>query len=133
VPLAGESFVAVARKHMNEPVPELTSLRPDAPLRLVAAVERALEKDPRRRFASMDELARELRACTAELGSTDLERTFAAPGPVLRTGGRRTMRARRRPAWPWLVLLLLGAAAAAVVAVVLALGGSKDTPTSPPG
>src|SRR5436190_10850308 len=129
VPFPGENFVAVAMKHINEPVPDLTSLRPDAPLRLVAAVERALEKDPRRRFASMDELARELRACTAELGSSDLERTFAAPGPVLRTGGRRTMRARRRPAWPWLVLLLLGAAAA-VVAVGPAPAGPRAPPTS---
>ncbi|HET6944904.1 MAG TPA: protein kinase, partial [Gaiellaceae bacterium] len=50
VPFPGENFVAVAMKHINDPVPDVSSLRPDAPTRLVAAIERALEKDPRRRF-----------------------------------------------------------------------------------
>jgi eukaryotic-like serine/threonine-protein kinase len=132
VPFPGENFVAVAMRHINDPVPDLRPLRPDAPLRLVAAVERALEKDPRRRFASMDEFAGELRSCLAELGSSDSERTFVAPSPARRAGGRRALphrarRARRRPAWPWLVLLAL-VVAAGIVGVVLGLG-SKESPS----
>ena len=61
VPFPGENFVAVAMKHINEPPPDLLEQRPDVPLRLAAAVDRALEKDPARRFASMDEFAAELR------------------------------------------------------------------------
>src|SRR3954465_6159718 len=57
VPFPGENFVAVAMKHITAPPPDLREKRPDVPLRLVAAIERALEKDPLRRFASMDELA----------------------------------------------------------------------------
>jgi serine/threonine-protein kinase len=43
VPFPGENFVAVAMKHLNEPVPDLRSSRPDVPLRHDAANERALE------------------------------------------------------------------------------------------
>src|SRR6476659_1913842 len=57
VPFPGENFVAVAMKHVNEPPPDWTEKRLDVPLRLVAAVERALEKDPTRRFQSMGEFA----------------------------------------------------------------------------
>src|SRR4051794_12025148 len=52
VPFPGANFVAVAMKHVNEPVPDIAAKRPDAPLRLVSAIERALEKDPARRFDS---------------------------------------------------------------------------------
>src|SRR5438093_13414745 len=46
VPFPGDNFVAVAMKHINDPVPDLRVSRPDVPLRVVAAIERALEKDP---------------------------------------------------------------------------------------
>jgi serine/threonine-protein kinase len=127
VPFPGENFVAVAMKHMNEPVPDISSRRPDVPLRLVAAVERALEKDPARRFGSMDQFAWELRQCLAELGPTDEERTFIAPGAVIREGATHRARARgRRRTWP-LWLLAGAAAAAAIVAAVVILGGSDGT------
>src|SRR5690242_4529572 len=83
VPFPGENFVAVAMKHINEPPPDLTERRPDVPLRLVAAVEKALEKDPARRFRSMDAFAWELRQCLAEMGSVDTDATFIAPGAVV--------------------------------------------------
>ena len=57
VPFPGENFVAVAMKHLNEPVPDILERRPDVPVRLAAAMERALEKDPARRFASMRDFA----------------------------------------------------------------------------
>ena len=41
-----------------------------------------MEKDPARRFSSMREFASELRACLAELGTFDAERTFIAPRQV---------------------------------------------------
>jgi eukaryotic-like serine/threonine-protein kinase len=131
VPFPGENFVAVAMKHLNDPVPDILERRPDVPMRLVAAMEHALEKDPARRFSSMREFASELRACLAELGTFDAERTFIAPRQVLRESAPHRARARRRR-WPiFVVLALLGAAA--VVAGVLELGGSKNNPrTTPP-
>src|SRR5579884_3836190 len=67
VPFAGESFVAVALRHVREPVPSLRERRPDVSPRLAAAVERALAKEPARRFPSMAAFAAELRACQTEL------------------------------------------------------------------
>jgi serine/threonine-protein kinase len=119
VPFPGENFVAVAMKHINEPPPSLLQRRPDLPMRLVSTVERALAKDPANRFASMDALASELRACLAELGSPDMDATFVAPSAVVRQGAPHRARARRRSRWPlWLTLLALLAVAAVVVFVV---------------
>jgi serine/threonine protein kinase len=130
VPFPGENFVAVAMKHLNEPVPDILERRPDVPPRLAAAMEHALETDPTRRFRSMRDFAAELRACLAELGSFDAERTFIAPSPVLRESAPHRARTKRRR-WPLYVVLLAGAAAA-IVAGVLSLGGSKGN-TPPPG
>jgi serine/threonine-protein kinase len=126
VPFPGDNFVAVAMKHINEPPPELLERRPDLPIRLVAAVDRALEKDPARRFRSMAAFASELRACLEELGAFDAERTVVAPRPLLGASAPHRVGPRRRR-WPLYALILPLAAAAAIVAGVLALGGSKGT------
>src|SRR5215210_6853276 len=68
VPFEGENFVSVALKHVNEPPPRVIDRRHDVPLRLSNAVERAMAKEPRDRFASMDDFVAEVEACVAELG-----------------------------------------------------------------
>jgi serine/threonine-protein kinase len=123
VPFPGENFVAVAMKHLNEPVPDILERRPDVPVRLAAAIEHALEKKPERRFASMGEFAAELRQCLADIGSFDAERTFIAPSTVMRESAPHRARTRR-PRWP-LYLLLGLIAAAAITAGALTLGGSN--------
>lgn len=123
VPFPGENFVAVAMRHINEPPPDVLERRPDIPLRLAAAVDRALEKDPQRRFPTMDQFAWELRQCLADLDAPDAERTFIAPSPVLKESRPRRSRAggRRGPAYAIVGLLAVGA----IVAGVLGLGGAK--------
>src|SRR5947209_5612149 len=71
VPFEGENFVTVAMQHVHEPAPSVLERRPDCPLRLAAAVDRALAKDPADRFPSMDAFAAELEAVLAQLGSAD--------------------------------------------------------------
>jgi tRNA A-37 threonylcarbamoyl transferase component Bud32 len=132
VPFPGENFVAVAMKHINESPPSLVEKRPDVPLRLAAAVDRALEKDPRDRFASMDDLADELEACLVELDDPDAEATLVALSQVVRAGGMRRARAPRSW-WPVALALVGAAAVGAVVAGVLALGGSKERSPSGSG
>ena len=42
----GENFVAVAMRHINEPPPSVRDERPDVPLRVDAALQTAMAKDP---------------------------------------------------------------------------------------
>jgi serine/threonine-protein kinase len=131
-PYRGESFVAVAMKHVHDPVPSVADRRPDVPLRLDAAVSRAMAKEPDDRFQSMEEFVSELQACLHDLGSgVDGDRTVILPGGAVRASRPRRMRARRRVA-PFVVLLLGLGAIAAAAGVFLALrdngnGGAQPT------
>jgi len=145
VPFSGENFVAVALRHINEPLPSLREQRPDVSPRLAAVVERALAKDPAHRFPSMAALARELRACLAEADGEvppppedDGALTLVRPAPraPARARDRRPARRRRRPTALY-VLLAVAVAGAAFAAVFLLAGsghhggllggGSSDT------
>ena len=128
VPFPGENFVAVAMKHINDPPPDVLEKRPDVPLRLAAAVDRAMAKDPAQRFSTMDQLAWELRQCLAELDTPDSERTIIAPSPVLRESRPHRARAARSRAPVYAIIALL--AIAAIVGGILGLGGSKGKPAA---
>ena len=119
VPFSGDNFVAVAMKHVNAPPPTLLEVRRDVPLRVAAAIDRALEKDPRRRFPSMDAFAAELEACLAALeqGDSSSERTEI----VTRAPRRRRAVSR----WAIGISLLALAAIAAVVVGLVAVRGHK--------
>jgi eukaryotic-like serine/threonine-protein kinase len=136
VPFAGDNFVAVALRHVNELPPSLSDERPDVPPRLVAAVERALAKDPARRFPTMSAFAAELRACLAEpdgVAPTAVQDDEAAltlisaplPGEV-RTRPR-TRHAGRRPGFLWIVLALVIAGVAFSAVFFVAGAGRTHT------
>jgi serine/threonine protein kinase len=55
-PFEGSSH-SILYKHVFEPPPRVFETRPDAPADLVAALDRALGKDPERRFATMEDFA----------------------------------------------------------------------------
>jgi serine/threonine-protein kinase len=59
-PFAGSSIRETHAKVVLEPVPDLQARRPDLEPRLVSVVQRCLQKDRERRFASMQELAQAL-------------------------------------------------------------------------
>ena len=63
LPFAGNSFVTVAMKHVNEPAPRARERHPGIPPRVDAAIATALAKDPASRFATMDAFRQELEAC----------------------------------------------------------------------
>jgi eukaryotic-like serine/threonine-protein kinase len=117
----GESFMAVALRHIGEPPRSILERRPDVPLRLAAALDRCLAKDPRDRFRSMDELVEELEACLAELDTPGDEQPTlivpAARGRRLKREVDPAPRARRRTHAVF-ALALLALAAIVAVAVV---------------
>ena len=79
VPFPGENFVAVAMRHINEPPPSIRDKRPDVSPRLEAAVQKAMAKDARDRFASMSGFCRELEASLAEAQGADAGDRPCAP------------------------------------------------------
>jgi eukaryotic-like serine/threonine-protein kinase len=113
VPFPGDSFVAVAMKHVHEPPPDLMDVRRDVPPRVAAAVDRALAKDPGDRFPTMDAFAAELEGCLTELvHGVDGDRTMVIPARQRRPAQRRTSR------WP---LVVGGLALLAIAAIVIGL------------
>ena len=130
VPFPGENFVSVALRHINEPTPSVRALRPDVPPRLDAAVQCAMGKDPRDRFASMDELCAELAASLDEAaaGPWGAETMVVAPH-------RRRLRRRRQPrppaerpsVWPLIMLLAGLAVLAGILAAVFTFTDASKT------
>jgi serine/threonine-protein kinase len=129
-PFTGDSFVAVAMQHVHEPAPSVLERRHDVPSRVALAVDRALEKDPNDRFASMEQLAAELEACLAELDG-DAAESPTLVGPALRAP-RPRRRPRRRRGWVPAALILGGVVllAAALAAVFVARDDGSLLPGS---
>jgi serine/threonine-protein kinase len=135
VPFVGENFVAIALRHVNEPPPSLRERRPDVSPRLEAAVDRALAKDPGRRFPSMAAFAKELRACLAEVEGTapppppEDATLISRPAPVRAPSRSRRPRSPARTRGRPLVWGLLAIAVGVVAfgAVVLLGGGGHHS------
>jgi len=127
LPFPGESFVAIAMKHIQQPSPNVLDIRGDVPLRVASMIDRALEKDPEQRFPTMGAFAAEIEASLAELDrGEDGEVTMVVPAAQ-----RLRPQKQRKPVSPFPVLIgLLGALAiAAVVVGLLTLrGGGGATP-----
>jgi eukaryotic-like serine/threonine-protein kinase len=133
VPYPGEGFLAVAMKHVNEPVPSVLERRPDAPIRLASLIERCMAKAPADRPASMDEVVAELQSVLAELegregGEGTMIMRTPAPAPARAPRPRRP--ARSVPVWPILALVLL---AVGIGGLVYALRGGDDPAATPAG
>lgn len=51
-PFVAESAMTLMMMHINDPVPDLSQLRPDVPMELAAIIEKALAKEPDMRYQS---------------------------------------------------------------------------------
>jgi serine/threonine-protein kinase len=131
LPFPGESFVAIAMKHIQEPSPNVLDVRGDLPLRVAEMIDRALEKDPEHRFPTMDAFAAEIEANLAELdGGEDGAVTMVVPAAQ-----RLQQRRPRKSVSPLPLLIgLLGALAiAAVIIGLLTLrGDGQNAPVGAP-
>ncbi len=61
------------RAHLEQPVPDLRTFRPDLPDGLAQAVARTMDKDPGKRFASMEQFSRLLRVFTIPLAGAAVQ------------------------------------------------------------
>jgi eukaryotic-like serine/threonine-protein kinase len=131
LPFPGESFVAIAMKHIQEPSPNVLDVRGDIPLRVAEMIDRALEKDPEHRFPTMDAFAAEIESSLAELDrGEDGAVTMVVPA------AQRLQRQRRRKSVSPLPVLIGLLGALAIAAVVIGLltfrGGGQDVPVGAP-
>jgi eukaryotic-like serine/threonine-protein kinase len=130
VPFAGDNFVAVAMQHINQPPPSVRERRPELSPCVDAAIRRAMAKEPRDRFRSMDELCTELSTCLAELdGGNDA--STGAETMVVAPQRRRQLRPARPPAggpsvWPLIMLLAGLAILAGILAAVFTFTDSTE-------
>ena len=135
-PYSGENFVTVAMRHVNDPVPSVTVVRPDVPLRLDAALRRAMAKDPGERYDSMAGFVSELEAVLDQLGEPDSDRTTIMPPTAPSQPARARRSGRRRRLAPWLALLfglaLIGGALGLYLAVRTDDSGGGGGGTSGP-
>ena len=135
VPYPGETFLTVAMKHVNEPVPSVLDRRPDTPLRLATLIERCMAKDPAERPASMDEVVSELESVRTELDAKDggeatmIIKPQAAPKPARAPRPRGAH--RPFPVWPVLVGALL--VVAVIGGILLATRDDDGNPGSAAG
>jgi eukaryotic-like serine/threonine-protein kinase len=125
-PFEADTPLAVAQMVRDRPPVPLRSLCPDLDPALVDTIERAMGKDPTRRFSSAAEMSR---ALAGDAEST-LPRSHGS-APVA-TGGTRVLpappRPRRRVNAGWLV----AAAAVGVIGVAVGVAALRDSDSPSP-
>jgi len=130
VPFKGDNFVAVAMRHINEPPPSVRERRPELSPCVDAVVRRAMAKEPRDRFRSMDELCSELGGCLAQLdgAATSSAAETMVVAPRRRRRGSRPPRtpAERPSVWPLIMLLAGLAVLAGILAAVFTFTDSGE-------
>jgi tRNA A-37 threonylcarbamoyl transferase component Bud32 len=127
VPFQAETQVGVAMKHVNEPMPDVQSRRPEVSATVASVVDRATTKDPRDRYGTVAEMVRDLEQTleveAARRGGTSGEATSVLDSVP---ANRRRLGRRRRISGPGIALaivLIALAAAAVIFANRLDLGG----------
>ncbi|WP_176392028.1 protein kinase domain-containing protein [Marininema halotolerans] len=80
LPFQGEEAVAIALKHLQEPVPDPRMWNPHIPIGVCEVISRAMEKEPQHRYVSADEMKNDLdRVLENPLSSTRLMENDPAP------------------------------------------------------
>jgi eukaryotic-like serine/threonine-protein kinase len=129
VPYPADSFMAVAMRHLRDPVPSVRERRPDVPDRVDEIVARAMAKRPEDRFRSTERMMAAIEAALADdggpgagpHGATGVLPRVQQPSP-----GRNAARPRHRPRQrrrrfsPLLLALLVVGAGAIVLWLIVA-------------
>ncbi|HIS43399.1 MAG TPA: Stk1 family PASTA domain-containing Ser/Thr kinase [Candidatus Limiplasma pullicola] len=137
VPFVGDTPVAVAMQHVQDPPPPITDFAPETPPAVVAVVMKALEKNPKNRFQSAREMADALmKAKDGKLDPVSVTLESSGPRPAVKPPqqparmrelsphGATARRApvRRRRSRRRIAELVLSGLAAACVLAALAFG-----------
>jgi serine/threonine-protein kinase len=115
VPFKGDTQVAVAMRHVREPLPDVQKLRPEISAALASVIERATAKETKNRYATANEMVHDLEQVlaieAARAGETSGEATTvlrALPGDTAEVAPVRLRRPRRVVIASALVIGLVG-------------------------
>ena len=135
VPFKGENQVAVAMKHVRDPIPDVQHHRPEVSSLLAAIVERATRKERKNRYPTVEEMLHDLEEALAIEAARSGHVTGEAT-TVLRqlpgdTAGFAPLRLRN-PRRVVALLALLGAALAVVIAIAASRTETGGTGSAAP-
>src|SRR3954453_7862973 len=124
IPFKADTQVAVAMKHVRDPLPDVQRRRPEISATLAAVIERATAKDTSKRYAKVDEMVHDLEEGlaieAARAGATSGEATTVLrplPGDTAEFAPRRLRRPRP--------LLLTAALAIGITAGLIAFFATR--------
>ena len=121
IPFKADTQVAVAMKHVRDPMPDVRSRRPEVSASLAAIVERATSKERHNRYATAGDMVAELEQALAIEVARAGETTGEATNVLQTLSGDTADFAPtrlRRPRRALVTTLLLGAVAAIVIVVL---------------
>jgi eukaryotic-like serine/threonine-protein kinase len=138
-PFKADTQVAVAMKHVRDPLPDVQRRRPEVSATLAAAVERATAKETQNRYATVEQMVHDLE----EVLAIEAARTGQATGEattVLRSLSGDTadfapqrLRNPRRALFLGILLLVLAAGTIALFATRTEKGPGRTATPSVPG
>jgi len=133
VPFYAETQVGVAMKHVNEPLPDVESRRPDVSAALAAVIETSTAKDPEHRYLGMAAMLRDLEAAL----EVEVSRAGRATGEVTTVldsvpPRRRRVLTRRRVSWAGILLVLAGVGVAVAIVAFAGDESKQEAEGGPP-
>jgi hypothetical protein len=130
VPFKADTQVAVAMRHVREPVPDVQRVRPTVSSTVAAIVDRATAKEARNRYATADEMVHDLEQAlaieAARAGGTHGEATTVLRTLPGDTSDFAPVRLRRPGRW----IASIAAFAVALAAILAFLAGGTEQGTT---
>lgn len=122
LPYSADTPMGLLLAHISQPIPDITTLRPDLPARLQHVIERAMAKDPSERYPTTAKMLTDLEAATS---------VALRPAPAL-PEGEDVGATLVEPEESWLEAGSPGPTEATPPAVKLGAAGTVAAPSAPP-
>ena len=74
LPFTGETAVALAMKHLKEPIPDIKAINPNVSDKLVSVIKKATCKEPKNRYQTIAELVKDLKYVLSEIHMSKKEK-----------------------------------------------------------